>query len=123
MRAIRVQFKPVGKRYFFGLGNFELHDGMDVVVSTIRGLELGWCVGEPFELDNRELTSELKDVIRIATENDKEKFKKNKPDIIIKKAKERLGEKGYNIISNNCLHFVNECVFNKHYSEQTKRAI
>ena len=43
----------------------------------------------------------------------KEKFKKNKPDIIIKKAKERLGEKGYNIISNNCLHFVNECVFNK----------
>ena len=80
MRAIRVQFKPVGKRYFFGLGNFELHDGMDVVVSTIRGLELGWCVGEPFELDNRELTSELKDVIRIATENDKEKFKKNKEE-------------------------------------------
>ena len=80
MRAIRVQFKPVGKRYFFGLGNYELHDGMEVVVSTIRGLELGWCVGEPFELDNKDLTSELKDVIRIATENDKEKFKKNKSE-------------------------------------------
>lgn len=43
-----------------------------------------------------------------------EKIKKNKPDLVIKKAKERLGEKGYNLISNNCLHFVNECVFNKH---------
>lgn len=43
-----------------------------------------------------------------------EKIKKNKPDLVIKKAKERLGEKGYNLISNNCLHFVNVCVFNKH---------
>ena len=43
-----------------------------------------------------------------------EKIKKNKPDTVVKKAESRLGEKGYNLISNNCLHFVNECVFNKH---------
>jgi len=43
-----------------------------------------------------------------------EKIKKNKPDVIIKKAKDRIGEDGYDLINNNCLHFVNECVFNKH---------
>ena len=80
MRAIRVQFKPVGKRYFFGLGNFDLKDKDIVVVSTIRGVELGYCVGDPFDLDARELTSELKDVIRIATDADKEKYKANQAD-------------------------------------------
>lgn len=31
----------------------------------------------------------------------------------LKNALSRLGEKGYNIIHNNCEHFVNECAFNK----------
>ncbi len=43
-----------------------------------------------------------------------EKIKKNKPELVVSKAKGRLGETGYNLIENNCLHFVNECVFNKH---------
>lgn len=43
-----------------------------------------------------------------------EKIKKNKPNIVIEKAKSRIGEEGYDLINNNCLHFVNECVFNKH---------
>ena len=44
----------------------------------------------------------------------KEKLKKNKPDIVIEKAMSRLGEQKYNIVNNNCEHFVYECVFNKH---------
>ncbi len=43
-----------------------------------------------------------------------EKIKKNNPKKVISIASSRLGEKGYNLINNNCLHFVNECVFNKH---------
>lgn len=52
----------------------------------------------------------------------KEKLKKNKVDKIISLAKARLKEKKYDPINNNCEHFVNECVFNKHYSSQVENA-
>jgi len=78
MEAIKVQFKPLGKRYFFGVGKLKLEDGVKVIVSTVRGIELGYCVGDVFDLDEMELTSELKDVLRIATDNDIEQFEYNK---------------------------------------------
>lgn len=87
MNAIRVQFKPLGKRYFFGVGNLKLTDGTKVIVNTVRGIELGYCVGEIFDLDEMELTSELKDVVRIATQNDIESYEYNKTleeDIVLK---------------------------------------
>lgn len=37
---------------------------------------------------------------------------------IIENARARIGEGGYNIIHNNCEHFVNECVFGEKRSEQ-----
>lgn len=50
-----------------------------------------------------------------------EKLKKNSKEKIIEKAKSRIGEKKYNILNNNCEHFVNECVFNKHESLEAKQ--
>ncbi len=48
-----------------------------------------------------------------------EELKELKPkDEIIKYAKEHLGEKGYNLINNNCEHFSNRCAFGKSESEQ-----
>ena len=47
--------------------------------------------------------------------------RENSKEKIIKKAKERIGEKKYNILNNNCEHFVNECVFNKHESLEAKQ--
>ena len=90
MEAIRVQFKPLGKRYFFGVGKLKLTNGTKVVVSTIRGTELGYCVGEVFDLNEMDLTSELKDVLRVATDNDIEQFEYNKTleADILKKTKE-----------------------------------
>ena len=90
MRAIRVVFKPVGKRYYFGVGNFDVKNGDEVVVSTIRGIELGTCVGDTFDLSEKDLTSELKDIIRIATKADKEKYLANKSEEgqIVKTTKE-----------------------------------
>ncbi len=90
MRAIRVQFKPLGKRYFFGVGNYDLTDGDKVIVNTIRGIELGYCVGEIFDLDAKDLTSELKDIVRIATEDDISQNEVNKSEeaLIVAKTKE-----------------------------------
>ncbi len=90
MDAIKVQFKPLGKRYFFGVGKLKLSDKTKVVVNTVRGTELGYCVGEVFDLNEMDLTSELKDVLRIATDNDIEQFEYNKSleADILKKTKE-----------------------------------
>lgn len=90
MKAIRVKFKPVGKRYFFGTANFDLKDGDSVIVNTIRGTELGYCCGEVFDLNEKDLTSELKNIVRLATPQDIETHTKNKQEEpqIIKTTKE-----------------------------------
>ena len=38
------------------------------------------------------------------------------PEEIVKIASSRLGEKGYNILNNNCEHFANECYFGERKS-------
>lgn len=44
--------------------------------------------------------------------------KKNKDTDIIRIALSHVGDKGYNIIHNNCEHFVNFCIFNEKKSNQ-----
>ena len=47
----------------------------------------------------------------------KEELKKiRKSQEIIKTARSRIGEGGYDILHNNCEHFVNECVFGRSQS-------
>ncbi len=96
MKAIKVQFKPVGKKYFFAPGKFDIKDGTKVIVNTIRGIELGYCVGEIFDLKEEDLTSELKEVSRIANDNDVKNYEKNKLDEpeICKKTKELAKQRG-----------------------------
>ena len=48
----------------------------------------------------------------------KEKLKRRSPDKTIALARSRIGEGGYNLIHNNCEHFVNEIVFDIKKSEQ-----
>lgn len=70
MKAIKVQFKPVGKKYFFSPEKFNVYDGCFVVVETVRGIELGKVIGDAFEINEAELVSELKPIKRIATKDD-----------------------------------------------------
>ena len=50
-----------------------------------------------------------------------EKLKKNSKEKIIDLARVRIGEAKYDILNNNCEHFVNECVFNKHESLEAEK--
>ena len=45
MDVCRVQFRKVGKKYYFNPNGIEVKDGDMVVVETIRGLEIGKIVG------------------------------------------------------------------------------
>ena len=78
MRAVKIRFKPVGKRYFFGCEGLDIKDNDKVIVNTIRGIELGFVVGETFDLDEKTLSSELKEVVRIATPEDINAYENNK---------------------------------------------
>lgn len=77
MKAIKVQFKKVGKKYYFSPADFNISNNDYVVVETIRGLELGHVVGDIFEIQQKDLIAELKPVIRIATEKDIADHKRN----------------------------------------------
>ena len=74
MKVIRIQFKPVGKKYYFSPNNIDLKDGDKVVVETIRGLELGTVIGDVLEIDGKELVSELKPILRKASRKDLEDY-------------------------------------------------
>ena len=45
-----------------------------------------------------------------------EKKRMRAPKKIVAEAERRLGEGGYDILHNNCEHFVNECAFGQHTS-------
>ncbi len=80
MKAIRVKFKPVGKPYFFSTAGFDLKNGDQVIVNTTRGIELGYCAGDVFDIELKDLTAELKDIVRVATKTDKDNYDKNKSE-------------------------------------------
>jgi len=45
------------------------------------------------------------------------------PDEVIRRARSRLGEKKYRLLSNNCEHFVEWCLHDKHRSFQVEVAL
>lgn len=78
--VVGVQFKQVGKKYFFAPNGFELKQGDYVLVETIRGMEFGMVVIGPKWVDEEDVFLPLKPVMRIATDEDIEKHQKNKTD-------------------------------------------
>ncbi|MBQ9361282.1 MAG: stage 0 sporulation family protein [Lachnospiraceae bacterium] len=67
---ICVRFRTAGKIYYFSPGELDIKRGMHVIVETARGKEYGRVVSDIKQVDEEELKSPLKQVIRIATEED-----------------------------------------------------
>lgn len=59
--------------------------------------------------------------LEVAALDKKEQEKRRAPCETVEIARKRLGEKGYNILYNNCEHFAYECLFGEHYCSQTER--
>ena len=77
-KIVGVRFKPVGKIYHFSTAGLEIKNGAQVVVETARGIELGKVVTDVREIDENDSAKPLKDVIRIATEEDLKIAEENK---------------------------------------------
>lgn len=79
---VGIRFKKNGKIYYFRpLEGIAVHD--HVIVETARGLEYGTVVLGPKDVDDKDLVSPLKDILRKATEADDKRHEEN-----LKKEKE-----------------------------------
>ncbi len=77
-KVIGVRFRPNGKIYFFDPLDYEVKLGTNVIVETARGVEYGKIVLGKIEVEDDLITDTLKPIIRIATEEDNEKYEENK---------------------------------------------
>ncbi|MBE7067305.1 MAG: hypothetical protein E7385_07125 [Ruminococcaceae bacterium] len=55
-------------------------------------------------------------LMEVAEYSHDEMRSKRKPAQVLEYAHSRIGNRGYDILHNNCEHFVNECVFDKAHS-------
>lgn len=78
IKVVGIRFKRTGKIYYFDPLDFPLHVGDHVIVETARGVEYGSMVIGPKEVDESEIVSPLKPVLRIATEEDSERAAENR---------------------------------------------
>ncbi len=76
--VISVRFKEVGKNYYFDPKGKKYNKGDNVIVETARGLEFGTVTIANREINDEEITSPLKPVIRLANSKDIETVNENK---------------------------------------------
>lgn len=75
--VIGVRFKEVGKIYYFSPKGLKIPAGEKVIVETARGVECGDVVIGNFMAQDEEIVHPLKEIFRVATEEDIEVLKKN----------------------------------------------
>jgi len=78
VNVIGVRFQNAGKLYFFDPGPFWPTPGDFVIVETARGVEFGEVVTPVREINDEQLTSPLKKVVRVATAQDVQHAQDNK---------------------------------------------
>lgn len=78
VRIVGIRFKPAGKIYYFDPVDLILNIGDDVIVETSRGLEFGMMVIGPKNVEESDIITPLKPIIRLATTEDKDIYAENK---------------------------------------------
>ncbi len=78
VNVIGVRFENAGKLYYFDPGTLWPIPGDFVLVETSRGIEFGEVVTQVKEIDDAILTTPLRPVVRIGTQEDVQQAKDNK---------------------------------------------
>ncbi|WP_415963551.1 PSP1 domain-containing protein [Acidaminococcus fermentans] len=74
---VGIRFKRAGKIYYFSPGKYDLEKGDHAIVETARGIEYGEVVIPRQEVEESQIVSPLKTVIRKANEADARKVEEN----------------------------------------------
>ena len=76
VKVVGIKFKNGGKLYYFAPKAGDKYErNMPVVVETAKGIEYAWVAYPEREVDESEIVSPLKPVVRIATQKDTEFYK------------------------------------------------
>lgn len=78
IKVVGVRFKDTGKMYYFDPLNLNVKKGDKVIVETSRGLECGIASSGIKEVEDDEVVQPLKQVKRIATQEDVKTLEENK---------------------------------------------
>ena len=78
INVISVRFRQAGKVYYFNPGEHQINTGDHVIVETARGTEYGYVVRGNHEVFDDKVVQPLKEVIRMANEEDTEHEAANK---------------------------------------------
>ena len=76
--VVGVRFRTAGKIYYFDPGKLKINLNDHVIVETARGVEYGIVVVANKEVEEKDIVSPLKPVMRIATKKDEEQVLRNK---------------------------------------------
>lgn len=85
VKVVGVKFSPAGKVYYFDPVNIYLKPNDNVIVKTARGMEYGQVVSKVQNIDEEEIPSPLKPILRKASKKDTQTHEEN-----LIKAKEAL---------------------------------
>ncbi len=75
---ISVRFKSGGKDYYFNPNGLQVQEGQEVIIETAKGMECATCVKGNSMIDEEDLISPLRPVVRIATPGDLLQVERNK---------------------------------------------
>ena len=78
IKEVKVCFTPNGKAYSFDCSEIFVHYGEQVVVDTIRGLEIGTICSKVSSVESTKFKEPLKKVLRLATKEELEQKENNK---------------------------------------------
>ncbi|MCD8335150.1 MAG: stage 0 sporulation protein [Clostridiales bacterium] len=76
--VIGVRFKSGGKQYYFNPNGVHVDVGEHVIIETAKGVEFAECVQSNFMVDEMELVSTLRPMLRVATKEDFLQVERNK---------------------------------------------
>ena len=77
-KVIGVRFRETGKVYYFSPNGLTIKKGEHVIVESARGLEYGFAAFEATDVSDDKVVAPLRNVVRLATEEDEEHVKENK---------------------------------------------
>ena len=105
VNVVVIKFKNGGKLYYFQPKEGDVYErNMPVVVETAKGLEYAWVAYPKREVEENEIVSPLKPIVRIATQKDKDFFKscEEKKPSAIQACKEKILKHGLDMKLVDC---------------------